>query len=60
MEKSEIACDEQFSVSHSVFYPFGELSVIFIKFKFSSANSLNLTQSKIIRHNSGDESHEIP
>ena len=29
--KSEIARNEQFFLSHSVFYPFGELSAIFIK-----------------------------
>ena len=41
--KGEIARDEQFLLfitsnfffSHSVFYPFGELSVIFIKFEIA-------------------------
>ena len=31
--KGEIAPNKQFSFSHSVFYPFGEHSAIFIKFK---------------------------
>ena len=31
--KGEIARYEQFSFSHCVFYPFGELSAIFIIFK---------------------------
>ena len=33
MEKGEIARDEQFLLSHSVFYQFGELSATFFKFK---------------------------
>ena len=28
--KGEIACNEQFLFSRSIFYPFGELPVIFI------------------------------
>ena len=32
--KGEIACNEQFLLYPSVFYPFGELSAIFIKYKF--------------------------
>ena len=31
--KGEIAHDEHFSISHSFFYPFGELSTILIRFK---------------------------
>ena len=31
--KEEIAHNKQFLLSHSVFYPFGELSTIFIKFE---------------------------
>ena len=33
VRKGEIAHNEQFLLSLSVFYPFGELSAIFIKFK---------------------------
>ena len=32
-EKEKLLVTSNFSFSHSVFYPFGELSVIFIKFK---------------------------
>ena len=32
--KEEIARNEKFLFSHNVFYPFRELSAIFIKFKF--------------------------
>ena len=31
--KGEIALNKQFLISHSVFYPLGELSAIFIKFE---------------------------
>ena len=31
--KGEIACNEQFLLSHGVFYPFEQLSSIFIKFE---------------------------
>ena len=33
VEKEEIARNEQFHLFHSVFFPFRELSAIFIKFK---------------------------
>ena len=33
VEKGEIAHNEQFAFSHSIFYRFGELSAIFIKLK---------------------------
>ena len=33
MAKGEIARNDNFSFSHSVFYPFRELSAIFIKFE---------------------------
>ena len=36
-----------FSFFHSVFYLFGKLSAIFIKFELSSSNSLNLEESKL-------------
>ena len=46
-----------------LFPVFFTLSENFLSFssilKFSSANSLNLKQSKIIRHNSGDGSRKI-
>ena len=32
-EKEKLLVTSNFSLSHSVFYPFGELSAIFIKFK---------------------------
>ena len=31
--RGEVACNEQFLLSHSVFYPFGELCAIFVKFE---------------------------
>ena len=45
--KGEIAHNEQFLLFHSVFYLFGELSAIFIKFEISSAKSFSLKESKI-------------
>ena len=48
-EREKLLLTSKFSFSHSVFYPFEDLSAIFIKFKFSSANSSSLEQSKIRR-----------
>ena len=45
--KGEIACNKNFSFSPSVFYPLGELSAIFNKFKMS-ANSFRLEESNIV------------
>ena len=53
MEKGEIARNEQFLLSHSVFYLSGEPSVILIKFKLSRANSFSLEESKICRFGKG-------
>ena len=46
-EKEELFVTSNFSFTHSVFYPFKELSAIFIKFKMSSLDCFNLDQSKI-------------
>ena len=41
-EKEKLLITSNFSFSHTVFYPFGELSAIFINLKLSSANFLSL------------------
>ena len=46
-EKEKLSVTSNFSFSHCVLCPFGELSIIFIKFKLSSANSFSLEESKI-------------
>ena len=48
-EKEKLLITSNLSFSHSVFYPFGKLSAIFIKLKLSSANPLSLEESKIGR-----------
>ena len=48
-EKEKLLVTSNFSFSHRVFYPFGELSAIFTNFKLSSAYSFNLEESKICR-----------
>ena len=48
-EKEKLLITRNFSFSHSVFYPFGDFSATFIEFKLSSANSINLEESKICR-----------
>ena len=53
MGKGEIARNEQFLHSHSVFCQFGELSAIFINLKMLSANSLSSEESKICRSGEG-------
>ena len=47
--EKKLLVTSNFSFSHSVFYPFGELSLIFVKSetKMSSANSFSLEESKI-------------
>ena len=46
-----------FSFTHSVFYPFRELSAIFIKFKIV-VNCFNLDQSKIVSSGNGLNPHK--
>ena len=43
--KGEIAYNEQFSSTHSVFYPFGKLSKIFIEFKIVICKTLSVWNS---------------
>ena len=52
-EKEKLLMMSNFSFSHSVFYPFGELSAIFIKLKLPSGNSFSLAESKICRLGKG-------
>ena len=52
-EKEKLLVTSNFSSSHSVFYPFEEPSGILLKFKFSSANSFSLEESKICRLGKG-------
>ena len=53
LEKEKLVITSNFSFSHSVFYPFGELSITFINLKLSSANSFSLEVSKIGRLGKG-------
>ena len=46
-EKEKLLIISNFSFPPSVFYPFGELSSIFIKIELSSANSFSMEESKI-------------
>ena len=46
-QKEKLLVTSNFSFSHSVFYSFGELSVVFIKYEMLSANSFSLEESKI-------------
>ena len=48
-----------FSFSYSIFYPFGKLSTIFIKFKLLSANSFNLEGSKIYHGRGLETIHSV-
>ena len=54
-EKEKLLFMSSFSFSHIVFYPFGELYAIFIKFKnkVTSANPFNLEESKFYRLRKG-------
>ena len=45
-EKEKLLIKSNFSFSHSVFLPLGELSAIFKNFEWSSANSSSLEESK--------------
>ena len=51
-EKEKLLVTSNFSFYYSVFYPFGELSAIFIK--LSSANSLSLEEAEICRLGKGE------
>ena len=46
-EKEKLLVTSNLTFSHSVFYPFGELSAIFIKFEIVVCNFFNLEESKI-------------
>ena len=46
-KKEKLLVTSNFSFSHSVFYPFREVSAIFIKLRMLSANSFILEESKI-------------
>ena len=46
-KKEKLLVMSNFSFFHTVFYPFEELSAIFIKFKLLFANSFSLENSKI-------------
>ena len=46
-EKEKLLVTSNFSLFHSVFYPFRELFVIFIKFEIVIADTLSLHESKI-------------
>ena len=52
-EKEKLLVTSSFSFSHSVFYPFGELLPFSSHLKLSSANTLNLEESKIGRLGKG-------
>ena len=52
-EKEKLLITSNFSCSHSVFYPFGELSAILSNFKLSSASSFSLEEFKICRLGKG-------
>ena len=51
--KGEIARNEQFLLSHSVFYPFRNFLPFSSNLKLSSANSFSLGASKICRLGKG-------
>ena len=48
-EKEKLLVTSNFSFSHSVFYPFGKLSSIFIKFKIVVFKLFQFGKSKICR-----------
>ena len=48
-EKEKLLVTSNISFSHSVFYPHGELSLFSSKSELSSANSLDLEESKFCR-----------
>ena len=47
LEKEKLLVTSNFSFSHSVFHPFGELLPFLSNMKLSSANSFSLEESKI-------------
>ena len=53
LEKEKLLVTSNFSFSHSVFYPFGELSAIFIEFKIVVCKCFILEESKICRFGKG-------
>ena len=57
--KEEIAITSNFSFSHSVLYPFKEISAIFTTLKLSSANSFSLEESKICYLGKGSKSCKV-
>ena len=52
-EKKKLLVTSNFSFSHSVFYPYEELSTIFITFEICRLQTLNLEESKICRLGKG-------
>ena len=48
-EKEKLLVTSNFSFSHSIFYPFGELSAIVITFEIVVCKLFNLEESKICR-----------
>ena len=46
-EKKKLLVTSNFSIFHSVFYPFGELSAIFVKFEIVVCKVSSLEESKI-------------
>ena len=52
-EKEKLLVMSNFSFPHSVFYQFGELFSIFIKFKYCLLQTFNLEESKICRLGKG-------
>ena len=59
-EKEKLLVTSNFSFSHSIFYPFGELSSTFIKFKIVVCKLLSLEESKICHLGMGQFSFSIP
>ena len=52
-ERKKLLITSNFSFSHSVFYPFEELSSVLIKFEIVVCNSLSLEESKTCRLGEG-------
>ena len=52
-EKEKLLMMSNFSFSHNAFYPFGDLSAIFIKFKIVSCKLFQFGRSKICRLGKG-------
>ena len=46
--KGEIARNEHFTISHNIFYPFGEISVIFIEFENVTCKSFLLEEQEFV------------